>query len=81
MLENKENVFHVIWSYRWVFSSIALLLIIAFLGFEFERKAFHCTCACDIKTLNYYQKLAGSFSQIYISLQPVKRMSFGHFVQ
>jgi hypothetical protein len=32
------------------FSSITLLLIIALLGFELARKAFHCVCACDIKT-------------------------------
>ena len=33
------------------FPSNTLLLIIALLGFELARKAFHCTCACYI-TLN-----------------------------
>ena len=41
------------------FSSITLFLIIALLGFEFARKSCHCTCACDIKTLNFskWQKI------------------------
>ena len=44
-------VFHHSYSY---FSCVffSSTLIIALLGFEFARKAFHCTCACDIKTLS-----------------------------
>jgi hypothetical protein len=38
---------------EWTFVSyMTLLLSIALLGFKFSRKAFHCTCACDIKNLN-----------------------------
>jgi hypothetical protein len=34
-----------------------LLLIAALLGLEFARKAFHCTCARDIKTWNFSYRM------------------------